>query len=453
MTQSSGRTFVALRTDGLGERLRAMLSAMVLAEATGGRFLFNWRARAEKNMEFHAILPPQEMFSPDFLEAYHCSDLDESTLISFNEFVQGVNDGVSASGEKVRVDQDGLMLGLPKCLLTDEPSSRVKGAFWKVGFSENLEYARRLAQSVPLGSEPTALHLRAGDITYGNHRFSGRFNSKICPFPLAVRVIEDCRGRGVRPIIFGQDLQLHDWLKETYDVIDPRDILAGENLSETQIALFELTLMSRCRHIFAGRSGFAILPALIAGVEPINPSRYVSQEELLDILQGGLQPEPEDSRVSSLQRAIACWSVLSTGHKRLTLDEKTDWAVRALKHDPVNSLYAMHAASALFSMEQGDRAETILLDHLSEISEKLRISGIPMLARAIKGNKMASDYLDIFRSAVERGAIIAAYYLANADRALGDNKQAAASAALFLARRPPELAYLDASLSWAGPKT
>ncbi|CAM2780369.1 hypothetical protein [Helicobacter burdigaliensis] len=48
--------FLALRDDGLGERLRAILNAMYLAKRLRGEFGFLWKDHSQKTKKFHSTL-------------------------------------------------------------------------------------------------------------------------------------------------------------------------------------------------------------------------------------------------------------------------------------------------------------------------------------------------------------------------------------------------------------
>src|SRR5688500_4351603 len=67
---------ISRRNDGLGERLNSLLNAMRLAEILDVDFRFNWPLGPVGKDPHHAIVPPEEFFSADFLAAHLVENAD-----------------------------------------------------------------------------------------------------------------------------------------------------------------------------------------------------------------------------------------------------------------------------------------------------------------------------------------------------------------------------------------
>ena len=102
---SGTRTFVAMREDGLGERLKALINAMVIADLAGGQFAFQWRPMATTNLPFHDVLPPEEMFDQSFLDRHLKSNLG-SIVVTLASQAAEILSGGPGNGEFVRIDQN-----------------------------------------------------------------------------------------------------------------------------------------------------------------------------------------------------------------------------------------------------------------------------------------------------------------------------------------------------------
>src|SRR5690606_6057098 len=122
----------------------------------------------------------------------------KSNLRSFEIFSGTVNDGSGII--------NGPMNGLQTSLAPELAPDREYGLpdiFDEMAFSDQMSAAIRAAREVPLPPRTAAVHIRSGDIVYGNYRFHGqRFTSKAVPIPLAKMAIEKLKSDGYDVLLF-----------------------------------------------------------------------------------------------------------------------------------------------------------------------------------------------------------------------------------------------------------
>lgn len=203
-------TFVAMNTDGFGERLRAIMNAMLMARTFNGKFVFNWDAMLypPEVLKSHSVNSREETFSFDFLRKYHIGsdDLKKMQIIELAGLRPGETLESKMGGpEVVQVRHE---LGqFQKDLLKSKgvvPASHYVHLFESISFSSRLERVKRLADAINLPENTVALHLRAGDVIYGPERAIGRFAAKCFPYPLVFEFIQECQEAGTALLVFGQ---------------------------------------------------------------------------------------------------------------------------------------------------------------------------------------------------------------------------------------------------------
>ena len=441
MAVTSHRTYVAMRLDGLGERLRALVNAIALAELTDGQFAFDWRQMPGTELEFHDIMAAEEMFDATFLQEHYRPELGTEVL-PIQSKADEILGRLPGKGEFVRVDQNVFDVELKGARELFNLRGAFARAFAKIRFTPELEDARRLAAAVELPPLIPALHLRAGDVVYGRHRFSGRFTLKLYPFPLGIRVVEDAIGAGTRPIVFAQDAEFRAWLRDTFDIYESTDFLGGINLSRSQTALFEICLMARCSSIHAGNSGFALLAALLSDQRVVQPSSFLTPQERLRVIDECLAAGPQDARITDLQRATAAWASIKLSGDLLPLEGQLRRSDLALRFDKLNPLYALHSASVLFELGRNEEAEQRLADQLHDGTEARQVFVENMRLGPYMGAVLASPYLSVFSAAARRGLPLAAFCIGLASKASGVQQEADEYGLAFRNLRSPRFENL-----------
>jgi hypothetical protein len=448
--KTSGRkTFLAARSDGFGERLRAMMNAMILAEHFKGDFRFVWgKIGASWDRSAHVILSKEKTFAPDFLSAYAV----EANAVRSEVYhpIAGLKSIHAAT--RFRVGQNSLSTVVPELAAT-LPKDAGANAFRRIRFSDRLERARQAALDIDLAAGAVALHLRAGDILYGHSRLVGHYARKAIPWPLAFELAAQLRSEGRMVMVFGQDAALCRCIAEMHDCIFAGDIVAKLGLDFHQTVLFEITLMSRCAEVYAGDSGFALVACQIAGMSLAQLSNRLSEEDIRALLLSALEADSlgdpaqmgsprtlGPDAISDLQRAFAFWSAASVHAALFDLEERSRLLAAAIARDPANSLYRLarirtrleagtmdEAAAALSALAAEDAARSD--DGLRFVlTKRNNVSGRPIVD--------VGPFADLARQG-HAGALLC---LALASRS---SRQARESATQFLERRPEALSAYD----------
>jgi hypothetical protein len=357
--------FFSDRVDGLGERLKAMLNAMVLAKSCGGEFCFHWSQRPQQAVQGRPIAPVEEVFSADFVEKYFvganfCKDKETHNLFSCAE---KISTGNHKSIEKniILVTQQSL-LGQARVLVEKWGHEiRYPEAFSDIQFSPPLEIARDAASAFTFDSDFAAVHLRAGDIIFGKYRYSDLFSGKVVALPLVEKIIENVIATGKKVIIFGQDYASIRYLQEKYGVISASDLVQPFGFSEIQKEVFEICLMSRCKNIFAGSSGFSNLASWIGNSNIRSPYKVFSSEESVSITLEFLKSRRLLKAIPALQISFACRAACLIADQSVpTVEPFITLMDTAIEFDPENDFYSFVKACSLYKINKPDAAETLL---------------------------------------------------------------------------------------------
>lgn len=318
------------RKDGLGQRLRYLVLAMFVASKTNRNFKFTW-AELNGESEFHDITPPIELFSEEFLEE-HLVGLEDikglpllelSNLSSFDTSILMKNDkflNLESLDPKFIPDKGKLLT-----------------FFEKISFSDSVIKILNHVNDLNLSGGCVAIHLRGGDLIYGDFRKSERFNEKVIPIPVArdyaLKIIE----MGKTPIFFCQDDQAEASLNGIEGVFFSSQ-MKPKNVSSLQNAIFDIYLMSKCDHIFAGGSGFTDVASIIGGIEVLSLFDVYSKKEIIELIVLGLEESTFDNlQVSFLSYLCVYYtSAINTVDKFSSSMRNIN---RAIYNDPTNGMY------------------------------------------------------------------------------------------------------------------
>jgi uncharacterized membrane protein len=349
--------FVAKRTDGLGERLRSMLNAIALSSIYDAEFKFCWDD-LKFNEAGHAIDNKKNIFSSKFIEKYHIEPTELPDCKPVENYFQSKEDDCYICDQTIA---RSLFVKNP-----DEYSvfqKKLTNAFSFIEFSDMINNAIQNANEVKFDKEYVALHLRAGDLIYGNYKYCLGYAIKAISYPIALKIIEDARDACQNVLVFGQDTDLIDMLVEKQDVISANSN-SPEGLGRVEAAFFDIVLMSRCSKIYGGASGFAILASMISAVDYVRPHTKFSFHELalnivdrLDLLVG----VPE---VSSEQVSYACKSALVFGHDVLDDTQYNNVIEHGNTNDPDNVLYDFIYAWRAYLKCDYEKAESLMMQLL-----------------------------------------------------------------------------------------
>jgi hypothetical protein len=357
-----------MRDDGFGARLCALLDAAWLAERFGGRLGLVWPDQGVSR-EHNAIAPAGEVFSATFLAA-HLLDRAALRRIRRAPLREVQSEFAAALGPESGLD--GFIInGLP--LAAQAPALRSiapveadrRAAFRAIRFAPELEAARVLAEQLPLAPGTLAMHLRAGDIVYGEYRASGFFHDKVVAYPVAMELLRQEAEAGTPVLLFGQDRALAEHARDRWGALLAEDLCAGKGFGPTAQALFEIALMARCARILAGSSAFCVAAAKIAGVRRINPRAALPRAQARAVIPRALGGPAEDAPASALQRAMAAWHAVIAGGYDIQQPEGRAMAEEAIRLDPANPYYRAMAALALFQAGQAAAGDAAMLEALA----------------------------------------------------------------------------------------
>ncbi|MDR0579280.1 MAG: discoidin domain-containing protein [Campylobacteraceae bacterium] len=440
-------TFIAMRSDGFGERLKAILNAMVLSENFDGRFLFHWFGMSDN--KHHAIVEVDEIFSENFINKFHIdrTKLNKMKLIDLMDIAKSSTWIVSEyikEHDAIIVQQNISAQLLKDARVDIDFANRYKEVFNEIELSESLEYVKTYANSIQLREHPVAIHLRAGDIIYGIHRIMGDYTRKVVSFSIAEKLIRDLLQQGYSPVLFGQDEKLLEYFKDKFGVMLSCE-LSNQSFSITQQAFFDIVLMSRCEQIFAGTSGFATVASWIGGCQLIDPFRKFTKEESLEIIDLAFKTQKFDDRISSLQKAFACWSYFYIyGEKCATNKKLWKFLNLAIKYDSENDFYYLILACSFYNGKRIEDAEKILYERFL-IADKQIYSIIKVLSRPGYLGKVLtiSLYIDGIKPYAKLGHPMAALCMAICKKALGNNDSYVYFKELYLKNRSEKYSIFD----------
>ena len=305
--------FVAKRSDGLGERLRALLNAIALSQVYNARFEFYWDDEVF-NVKGHAIDNADKIFDPDFIHHHQIELNKASKCLPVSEFFRTRKSGHYYCDQVV---EESFFKGNKadfSCFENERAS-----AFEKIKFSDSVMYAINVAKGIPLHENSVALHLRAGDLVYGKYSQSTSYTQKAISYPLAIDIIEDCQQQSCDVLVFGQDEKLIDSLCDNFHVSSAMNFMPLQ-FNKYQSAIFDIVLMSRCGSIYAGSSGFAILASWINQSVYINPMYSLGREKVVNIIFEKIINNNYDYMSSTQQEVFACKTALV--HGKNLLNEK-----------------------------------------------------------------------------------------------------------------------------------
>lgn len=421
--------FVARRGDGFGERLRAMLNAMVASRLFPGTFRFSWPA-ARNYMDggsgWYSIRPVEETFAPEFVETWH---IEADELIGLDAVPVATLS--KPLGAAYIVEQSVLDRQAPGTF--GNWRNEMPGCFRDIAFAPDLEQARRAAAAVPGDfSETVALHLRAGDLVYGRFRKTGQFVGKACPWPIAHAICTDLAARGKSVLLFGQDEDLIDWLCHRHGAHSAAALSSACDFDAAQQALFEICLMARCETIVCGSSGFAVVAAWIGARQTINPYNFFDDAMTRSILEEATSTEPPDPRVSALQHAFACNAAITLRGDE-ALGDATGRAIldRALQADPENDFFRILRGVADIRAADGAAFETRLQARLVQGTKA--VQSVSAVLRSIDSRGVPAIVFGLadLEAAARRGGALAAWCAAWLHAACKDAPRAAEFTALW----------------------
>lgn len=348
--------FMADRKDGFGERLKAIVNGLALSEYYKGEFRFSWKMLSNSISAAHAIGPPEDTFSDEFLTNYLSSSIPN---VGLKDFLRNLKDAPSALPTIVSVPQSALYK-IDRAFEKKISSDMFTAAFWKIGFSEPLTRAINLAQKVDIHKEAVGLHLRAGDIIFGRFRFNARYLNKVVPYPIAVEFIKRQKELGKSVILFGQDEALCRNLAQKYDVVFAADYHDKNGFNTLQAAMFDIVLMSRCETVIAGNSGFSHIAQVIGQFQMRDPGEVYSAQETINLIMEALRLEKTEVEVHDYQKSFAYSYAVNNLSNVVSVEDAVTLMEHACAIDEENAFYVLLLAVAYFKAGDVVSCEQVL---------------------------------------------------------------------------------------------
>lgn len=360
--------FVAVRKDGLGARMAAVLNAMVLAEHFGGTFQFAWSLNDSLDDSVTAaLLPAEKMFTDRFIERFQNNKLHDR-FDSGEGSSPAQRNFVAHKLTNAKIVK--LIAGKPsehECWVADlddlagamgyEASRKLyANAFERIEFVPTIEKAIRLARALDVPANACALHLRGGDIIT-RIRFGNRFTPLAVPFQIVEEIGHRLRTEGRKLFVFGQERDVVAHVAASADGIPVYHLVEEHGLSPIQAWFYETTVMTLCDTIVSGTSSFARVPSWIGGTKVQNGYAAVSGADVLSMTLGGAV---EQAPVPDLNKAFAFWATQEVYRDELSIAARIYCVDGAIRHDPVNSFYRLARATLLTEAGRTDAAQADL---------------------------------------------------------------------------------------------
>jgi hypothetical protein len=308
--------FVAKRNDGLGERMRAFVNAFALSRVYGGDFKFFWEGhRSDLDILVHSTDEKEIIFSPSFIEKHHVN-LDCIKLAKpVNVFFESFNDGIYFCNQDI-----------PRSLFKGKDDiffkfrEELSDAFDCINFADSINSVFEAVNRIELSNNTVALHLRAGDMIYGDYKSVLGWQNKAISFPVAFNLIEELVSSGKRVMVFGQDIELIKNLSTKKNVSFSHDFVP-DGLTRTEVAFFDISLMGRCCSIYGGDSGFAIISATIAKIDFIRHNHWYSNKQSTSMILNELMSVNNLACISIQQKVYACKVAYVNGGSDLLMED------------------------------------------------------------------------------------------------------------------------------------
>jgi hypothetical protein len=382
--------FVSDRTDGLGERLKALLNAIVLSKVFGLSYSFTWKPISESLKQHHSIEDASNIFSKDFLDQnLITNNFEIQNTISLEEFSSSMK-----TSNIIIVNQNPIDRYVPSLKNKINPEMFVS-AFKEIKFSPALSYAADVANNINLDGGTLAIHLRSGDIVHGQYRHGSRYTNKVVPIYALNALLLKNSTNFQKIILFGQDSGLCESFASIYpNVFYSEVFMKDHDFSNLQCTFFDIILMSRCNKIISGTSGFAQLSAIISAQNNIDPINFLNNQSTSeDVVNDALNfLMISEESFSSLDLSFSYWHLYHNYSSRLSLHTCEKLLKNAVRKDQDNYFYKIIYSIVLFKNQQYDESRYQLCSVLDSTGKNYGLNYI-VNNRYPDGKSTISQYL------------------------------------------------------------
>ena len=224
--------------------------------------------------------------------------------------------------------------------------------FKKIKFSKNIQEVIDYVNSMDYDKNTIAIHMRGGDIVYGEYRKGQLYYQKLIPLATCIHLHNKLISEQKNVIVFFQDKSLKKYLKKFGMCVSDDYII--KSWSQLQKTFFEMFLMSKCSEIICGTSGFASVASRISGTKLRNANFYLDEDEIV----ASLISRMSDTNMDNYQRAFTINNYLVKTEKKLDVNDTLNYLMKASILDPDNELYKVKLIYARVSAKQLEQAES-----------------------------------------------------------------------------------------------
>lgn len=437
------KIFLAQRTDGFGERLRAILNAKALANYYSAEFKFSWEPMHYSVQDMHSIASKELTFSENFIEDYHVdvNNIHAHCIHKVEDYERNL------SHEKIRYFNVTQTTNISKEPFLKKAFSEINLAdiFFSINFSAELEHAINFAQHANIDESSIAIHLRAGDIMYGVYRCTDNYVDKAIPYTLAMSFIKMFLDQGYNILLFGQDNEFCQFLVKEYNATYA-DSLCPKTYTKEQRALFDIVLMSKCSKVIAGPSGFSTLACNIGNVKRLDSRSILPKDKSVLSTIKMLKETFGGVNVPSFQVAFACNWAISNGRDFIE-DEDFHFLVNlGFENDPSNYLFVFLKAIYFFKINNTQQVELMLHEYLSDSVHCEELINVIEKPYGSAGNfsTVVTPYEDILVEYANYDCPIASLILAiSKSKITNSQKSAVQYAELYLKNKKEQYEHTD----------
>ncbi len=428
------KAVLSRRGDGLGERLNSLLNAMRLAEILDVDFRFTWPIGMVGKDPHHAIVPPTQFFSEDFVAAHLMATAD--TRDGFVMVAGPADDLGSLRRQLDAVDRGLIAPGRPLSTRIDPVAVPAvtrgfSAEFDAVGFHPSIEAVIAAARAVPLGDRTVGIHLRAGDALFGRYRAWTTYWYKIVPLPIARALIAQFQAHGLEVVVFGEDARAIGDLCKTTGATDASTQRPSSGMTPAESAMFDLVLLSRCDRIISGWSGFAIQAASISDKHVENYLDLLQPLEIVELTRADLALHGD--RYGPKHRTFAWWAAYYAARHELSYEEAVDLLTSAIEADPTNPRARLRLAALSYRDGHLERGDDALVDALAADvgTGGVALESVMLFSLKTVGGFDSADILDDIERGAREGSGPALIYRGGLRAQRGDAAGAREDAAAF----------------------
>ena len=220
-------------------------------------------------------------------------------------------------------------------------------AFSSIEFSDSFKEIKKLADRTNLPNEFVAIHLRSGDMVYGEPRKWGLWGNKVISIPIVMKIIELYQAQDKNIIVFGQDLKVIEFLKNRYGLLASFDYTEKFKLNSTELCFYEILLMSKAKEIVAGNSGFSRIASFINGSKLLNQFDFYNSKKYSEITYSFYEKNINfDWNV--MQAAYDCFLAYAYARTEHTFEYAYNILKKAFDLDPSNEMFQVLSAALCY---------------------------------------------------------------------------------------------------------